>query len=213
MTNLSVIPLIEQWETFVQQHPDGDLRRFARWLLERVDPIPFGPTPEGADPRVKSGRPITEELGHEEEFLANFYLGRMSRYLKFYVKPIMSSSGFASPDEFNFLAMIGEMDQPTKKELCTATVTEFTTGQAIIRRLVERGLVLERADERDARAKRLTLTEKGAALLPQVYEQLQRLRQKTLADLPEPEREQMLRSLKYLNNYHFQAYTDGLSDG
>lgn len=212
MTRQSVIPLIEQWEMFVQQHPNGDLRRFAHWLLEQIDPLSLTPTPEGADPRVKSGKPITEELAHEEEFLANFYLGRMSRYVKFYIKPIMSSNGFASPDEFNFMAMIGEMDQPTKKELCTATVTELTTGQAIIRRLTERGLVVERTDERDARAKRLALTEKGTALLQQVYAQLQHLKVKTLADLPDAERGQMLSSLKYLNNYHFQVYTAGLSD-
>lgn len=205
-------PLVEQWETYVQQHPDGDLRRFARWLLDQFDPLLLEPTPEGADPKVKSGKPITEAFAHEEEFLANFYLGRMSRYLKFYLKPIMSTHGFTSPDEFNFLAMIEQMDQPTKKELCTATVTELTTGQAIIRRLIERDLVLERADERDARARRLSLTSNGVTLLQRVYEQLRLLKPKALANLPTLEREQMLRSLKYLNNYHFQAYTNDSPD-
>jgi DNA-binding MarR family transcriptional regulator len=197
---------------YILQHPAGDLHRFALWLVDQLDPAPGMKTIEGADPRLKSGRPITEEFAHEEEFLANFYLGRMTRYLKFYLKPILQEHGFASPDEFNLLAMIEQMDEPTKKELCTATVTELTTGQAIIRRLIERDLVLERVDERDARAKRLTITEKGATLLQQVYSQLQGLEPKALADLPDSDRQQFLRSLKYLNNYHFQAYANGLSE-
>ncbi len=54
-------------------------------------------------------------------------------------------------------------------------------------------------------ARRLTLTDKGTAVLERVYRQLQQLKVRTLADLSETERGQMLRSLKHLINCHFSG--------
>ena len=118
----------------------------------------------------------------------------------------MTEHGFASADEFLFLSLIAQMNRPTKKEVCLANATEFTTGVDILRRLLKHGLIQETPDDRDGRAKRLLLTEKGLCTVHQVYEQLAQLQNSVLADLDDVERKHFLQTLKYLNNYHFQFF-------
>ncbi|GAB3900514.1 hypothetical protein GCM10028825_51860 [Spirosoma agri] len=154
---------------------------------------------------LKSGQRLSEAFG-DDEFLTAFFVGRLNRYAKSYAKPIMTEHGFASADEFLFLSLIAQMNMPTKKEVCIANATEFTTGVDILRRLIRQGLIQETPDERDGRAKRLSMTDKGRVTVQNVYEQLAQLEDNLLADLDSVERTHFLQTLKYLNNYHFQFY-------
>jgi len=154
---------------------------------------------------MKSGQRLSEAFDNED-FLAGFFIGRLGRYVKSYGKSIMAEHGFASSDEFQFLTLISRMDQPTKKEVCVANATELTTGMDMLRRLIKNGLIQETPDERDGRAKRLSLTDQGQALIERVYTQFEQIPTSVLADLDGVERRQFIQTLKYLNNYHFQFY-------
>ena len=201
----SAVPVLTAWEHFCEDHPQGSLREFGSWLLHRLDPLgQTSPLPD-SEPVLKSGQRLSEAFG-DEDFLTSFFVGRLNRYAKSYAKPIMTEYGFASADEFLFLSLIAQMNMPTKKEVCIANATEFTTGIDILRRLLKHDLIQETPDERDGRAKRLSLTEKGFHTVNQVYEQLAQLHNNVLADLDGVERTHFLQTLKYLNNYHFQFY-------
>lgn len=206
MSTPSAVPLLTEWERFCAEHPQGDLREFATWLLTHLDPLRTSPPAPAAEAQLQAGQRVLEAYTLDDDFLAWFFAGRLTRYVRFYTKPIMAEHGFAGPDEFLFLALIGEMDRPTKKEVCAANVTDLTTGMDILRRLQRQGLIQDAPDERDARAKRLSLTEPGQQVLRRVYEQLEQMPQVVLADLDAADRQQLLRLLRYLNNYHFQFY-------
>ncbi|GAB3276699.1 hypothetical protein GCM10027347_50380 [Larkinella harenae] len=149
---------------------------------------------------------LSEAFQENDDFLAWFFMGRLIRYVKFYTKSMLSQHGLSGPDEFLFLSLINEMDQPTKKEVCVANATEVTTGMDILRRLTRQGLITEFPDERDGRSKRLRLTEKGQEAVQEIALSLARLQPSTLADLEPSERKHLLQTLHYLNNYHFQFY-------
>jgi DNA-binding MarR family transcriptional regulator len=205
MTHASAIPVLTAWERFCEDHPQGSLREFASWLLKHLDPLLQVPPLPDSEPLLKSGQRLSEAFG-DDDFLTSFFVGRLNRYAKSYAKPILTEHGFASADEFLFLSLIAQMNLPTKKEVCIANATEFTTGVDILRRLLKHGLIQETPDERDGRAKRLSMTEKGLTTVQKVYDQLAKLDGNVLADLDEVERSHFLQTLKYLNNYHFQFY-------
>ena len=203
-----MLPLVAEWETFIAEQPYGNLHQFAVWLLQHLNPVNAVAPAHASEPTLKSGQALSDEHAESEEYLAAFYVGRLGRYVKAYVKPLLHESGLNNPDEFSFLSLIDQMDRPTKREVCIANVTELSTGQDIIRRLIKAELVQEQADERDARAKRLLATERGKRLLQAVYLKLAGLQQKVLADVSSADKKEFLRVLKYLNNYHFQVYTE-----
>jgi len=206
MNKVSAVPILIEWERFVEENPQGSVREFGSWLLTHTDPLRKTPVWPEAEPLMKSGMRLSEAFQEGDDFLSWFFMGRLIRYVKFYTKPMMAQHGMASPDEFLFLSLINEMDRPTKKEVCVANATELTTGMDILRRLQKLGLIEESADERDGRSKRLTLTEKGRETVQSVHVALTQLQQSVLADLDDRERKHFLQTLQYLNNYHFPFY-------
>ncbi|MFD1141150.1 MarR family winged helix-turn-helix transcriptional regulator [Larkinella insperata] len=205
MSHTSAIPVLTAWERFCHEQPQGSLREFAGWLLNHLDPLRQTPALPDSEPIMKSGQRLSEAFDNED-FLTHFYIGRLGRYAKSYAKSILAEHGFASSDEFLFLSLIARMDQPTKKEVCIANATELTTGMDILRRLVKNGLIQETPDERDGRAKRLSLTDQGQTMINRIYGQFEQIPTSVLADLDGVERRQFIQTLKYLNNYHFQFY-------
>jgi len=201
-----MIPVVTEWERFIEEHPQGGVREFASWLLTNTDPLPKASVRPEAEPVLKSGMRLSEAFPESADFLSWFFMGRLIRYVKFYTKAMMTAQGMANPDEFLFLSLVNEMEQPTKKEVCVAHASELTTGMDILRRLLKQGFIEEFADERDGRSKRLVITPKGQGVIQAIHEELLLLQPKVLADLDEPDRKSLLRILQYLNNYHFPYY-------
>ncbi|MDJ1480949.1 MarR family winged helix-turn-helix transcriptional regulator [Cytophagaceae bacterium YF14B1] len=222
MNRPSAVPMLIEWERFTEENPQGDIREFASWLLTHTDPLRKDPFRKDlparasqllqdepvaqAEPLMKSGMRLSEAFQENGDFLAWFFMGRLIRYVKFYTKAMMAQHGMSGPDEFLFLSLINEMDRPTKKEVCIAHASELTTGMDILRRLRTLGLIEEHADERDARSKRLTLTDKGHKTIGEVSMGLAQLQHSVLADLDPANRKHLIETLQYLNNYHFPFF-------
>ena len=206
MAKASVIPVLTEWERFIEEHPQGGVREFASWILMNTDPLRKASVWPEAEPVLKSGMRLSEAFPESEDFLSWFFMGRLIRYVKFYTKAMMTAHGMANPDEFLFLSLVNEMDRPTKKEVCVAHATELTTGMDILRRLLKQGFIEEFADERDGRSKRLLITQKGKDVIGAMQKELLRLEPNVLADLNETDRKGFLQTLQYLNNYHYPFY-------
>ena len=206
MAKTSAIPVLTEWECFVEEHPQGGVREFASWILTKTDPLRKASAWPEAEPVMKSGMRLSEAFPESEDFLSWFFMGRLIRYVKFYTKAMMTAHGMANSDEFLFLSLVNEMDQPTKKEVCVAHAIELTTGMDILRRLLRQGFIEEFADERDGRSKRLIITAKGQDVIRAMQTELLQLEPNVLADLNETDRKGFLQTLQYLNNYHFPYY-------
>jgi len=216
MSTTSVIPLLSSWEQYTALYPPGDLLGFAHWLLSQPDSAgpthptrPIGPTTAPVAPISPATAPIhptaqpgiSSAAGPGATAQSTLLITRLFRILQFLSKPGIKKLGFKDM-EFGVLVQITLMDRPNKKELCHEMLIENSTGVEITKRLAQKGFIREETDPDDRRSARLSLTEKGKRLLFQGYEKLAAIHQGFLEDFTEEEKQQLVRLLSKINQYH-----------
>jgi DNA-binding MarR family transcriptional regulator len=187
--HVSLVPLIEKWEEFSQLKMGASIDDFAIWLLSEKEARIKLAQNQNPDKRGKN----TETA---------ILITRLQRYLGMSIVPGLKKLGFAKEHEYNFLYQISRMDRPNKKDLSKENMTEFSTGRDVIRRLLNRRLIVEKADPRDGRARLLSLTVKGKKLLMKSFDVLAISFDDFLGDLSSSEQDELIRLIIKLNRYH-----------
>lgn len=190
MKNSSVIPLLNQWEIFIEENPKEDMYAFANWLLAGRQ--------EQNKEAVNSDR--GDNIGGSVQVA--ILITRLRSYLGMYVKPIVKTLGFTKEHEYNFLYQASRMNKPNKNDLSKENMVEFSTGRDIIRRLVAKKLITEKLDPDDKRASQLHLTTKGKNILKKSFEMISGNFTDFLGDLNIRERDQLVALLTKVNKYH-----------
>jgi DNA-binding MarR family transcriptional regulator len=189
MKKSSVIPLLEKWEAFSSANPKKDIYAFAGWLL---------------DTRKEDVQNKAEHLDETERDNATrvaILITRLQKYLGLYIKPAISRLGFSREHEYNFLYQVSRMDKPTKNSLSKENMVEFSTGRDVIRRLIDRRLLMEKSDPDDKRAMLLTLTSLGKKTLEKSYEQITESFTDFLGGLNSKEQSQLISLLDKMSIY------------
>lgn len=83
------------------------------------------------------------------------------RFAKNYIKKAFENSTFKTLDEFGFMASIFKHGSLLKSEVINLHMMEISSGSEILKRLLKYELIYEFPDEKDGRAKRVSLTQKG----------------------------------------------------
>jgi DNA-binding MarR family transcriptional regulator len=187
MKNMSVIPLLEKWEDFAKENPRKDIYAFANWLLA------------SRQEEQKESRPVPEKL--ENASRVAILITRLQRYLGLYIKPVVKELGFTKEHEYNFLYQVSKMKKPNKNNLSKENLVEFSTGRDIIRRLIDKNLVIEKPDPEDKRATLLVITAKGRKILDKSFESIAVSFNDFLGGLNTREQTQLIGLLAKLNNY------------
>lgn len=126
------------------------------------------------------------------------HLSLLHRYSKGYIKrALFASEHLQSEEEYSYLASLFSGEAHSKTELNSLNAMEKTSGAEVIRRLVAKGLVEERPDERDRRSVLVSITPSGRAELMKVFPQLHTAAQ--LISAPLAERQQA--TLDFLLHY------------
>ncbi|WP_298527646.1 winged helix DNA-binding protein [uncultured Porphyromonas sp.] len=126
------------------------------------------------------------------------HLSLLHRYSKGYIKrALFASQHLQSEEEYSYLASLFSGEPHSKTELNSLNAMEKTSGAEVIRRLVAKGLVEERPDERDRRSVLVSITPSGRAELMKVFPQLHTAAQ--LISAPLAERQQA--TLDFLLHY------------
>jgi DNA-binding MarR family transcriptional regulator len=189
MKNTSVIPLLDQWEKFIEENPQKDIYAFANWLLT------------SKQDQSSESRPSESGEGVENAVQAAILITRLQRYLGMYVKPAIKALGFTREHEYNFLYQVSKMNNPNKNDLSKENMVEFSTGRDIIRRLIVKNLVSEKVDPDDKRAARLHLTAKGRKILDKSFDMIAETFTDFLGGLSLKEQVQLVTLLTKLNKY------------
>jgi DNA-binding MarR family transcriptional regulator len=189
MKKSSVIPLVEKWEIFSNENPKKDIYAFASWLLAG----------RHEETQNKEGHLAGDDRGNATR--AAILITRLQKYLGLYIKPAINRLGFSREHEYNFLYQVSRMDKPTKNSLSKENMVEFSTGRDVIRRLIDRKLLMEKPDPDDKRAMLLTLTALGKKTLEKSYEQISGSFTDFLGDLNSEEQSQLISLLGKMNNY------------
>lgn len=152
--------LVVSFSEFEERYPDASLEDFARHVLARskgAGPLPGGPI---------KGHSILAKL-----------IGVIMRLNSFYANAALKSIGLGGLDEYTYLLTVDRLVEPIKTEVIGQNFHELSSGLLIIGRLKKGGLILEKADTKDKRSIRITLTKKGRAKLAAAQVELARVSQ------------------------------------
>lgn len=196
----SYIPLISTWEDYLAISKSPAITDFAMWILKQKKPE-VANDQLGLDTYVKSK---TEEHNYAYKSSdAAILLWRMSKFIRYYTKPVLLENGLASQDDFGILAHIDYKKSCSKGEAIEANIIDATTGIEIIKRLIKQGLVSEKHNKDDKRQRIISLTKAGKEKLYKIYMGFSKI-QDVMADLNVQQREILIQTLEKLDLFHTQ---------
>ncbi|MCD9856741.1 MarR family transcriptional regulator [Epilithonimonas sp. JDS] len=132
-------------------------------------------------------------------------LGRYSRLL---IRKGLGEFPDLANEEFTYLYRLKDEPFLTKIQLIERNGHEKQTGTQIIKRLLEAGFLEEKNDLDDKRSKRLNLTKKGEETFHRSVAKVNQTSKLLSRRLTKDEKNELLRILKKLNEFHFHMYTD-----
>lgn len=136
--------LIDQLDEFSKSNKSENIEDFAIWLSGKY---------------FKSDD-VNNHKKHLDLMLA-FQISILNKEIKKQTKSVISDSPFSSLDGYSFLLHLEQVDSFRKMEIIEMHNLEAPTGIEVIKRLIAKGLIEEFDDQKDKRAKRVKLTEKG----------------------------------------------------
>lgn len=130
----------------------------------------------------------------------------LSRFTKQMIRRGLQEFPELYNEEFTYLYRI--MDEPllTKMQLVEKNAHEKQTGMEIIRRLVKNNLLEEIPDSKDKRVTRLKISELGKKYFDQSVESVSITSRVLSAKLDIEEKNNLLKTLRKLNEFHFNVY-------
>jgi len=126
----------------------------------------------------------------------------LNRYAKEYVKIALADTELQTADEFPFLMALLVGGSHTKSELFDKMLLTKTTGTEILKRLRLKGLVLESADKKDKRSKRVELSAKGKKLVLELLPRMSKVSELVSGNLSTSELGNLNYLLKKLSTHH-----------
>jgi len=137
---------------------------------------------------------VNDEIGR--------YITRMNRFASIYAKDILKDLPYVSLNDFGFVAILHSKQKLTKTELIKLMLMDKSPGMEIIKRLVSKNIMEEFENENDKRSKMIRLTNYGIKVVFKSYSEMSGLSDKICADLDESTKFDILKTLKYLDDFH-----------
>ncbi|WPU96287.1 hypothetical protein SNE25_12235 [Mucilaginibacter sabulilitoris] len=138
-----LVELITSWQAYTEQFPDASVEGFCYSYLLNVK----------------------KQSQHTDLQLAA-QLGKANSIFKTYYKLVLRQMPGIELDWYYFLDIIGTKHELRKTDIVSFTLLlEPTTGIDILNRMLKAGLISERVDPADKRARLIKLTTQGNALL------------------------------------------------
>lgn len=196
--------LLEDIDNYIKQGGTGDKQGFLKYLLNTNYDVKkeIKTTSKGAPTEALQ---VMERSADQGAILA-FHLHRLGKYAKYYIKESFKNSALLAADDFGFLAAIIEHKEISKTALISYNLHEVPSGMEIIRRLISRGLVMERVNQDDRRIKMLSHTELGLKEFIAATAQMQQIARVIAGDLKETELQHLNAILKRLDLFHLDIH-------
>jgi MarR family transcriptional regulator, lower aerobic nicotinate degradation pathway regulator len=136
------------------------------------------------------------------------YITRMNRFASIYAKDILKDLPYVSLNDFGFVALLHANQQLTKTALIKLVLMDKSPGMEIIKRLVSKNVMEEFENPEDKRSKMIRLTDYGKKVVLKSYEKMSGLSSSLLADLDETTKFEILKIMKYLDDFHQKKVGD-----
>lgn len=192
--------LLKHIQEYSDEHGNSDIKQFSIYLKDKVI-IPNSTTHNSG-----FNKEDYNNYTNYPEIELSALLTALYRFSKHYVKKAFQNTSINTIDEFGFLASLLREKSLLKKELINKHLLETSSGSEILKRLIKNGLIYEYPDERDRRAKRVSLTDTGRKEIFNVFDDMYKVSQIISGNLSKNELRNALQILNKLNYFHHEVH-------
>jgi len=188
--------IIDYLESYQNEVGNSDLREFSIYLKDRV---------LNSEKQSTSGSFNTNNFSNYKQYQEvefSTLLTGLYRFAKHYSKKAFANTSINSIDEFGFLATLLKDGTLLKNELINKNLIEISSGSEIIKRLTKGGFIDEIADEKDKRAKRINISEKGRIEIMKAFAEMHKVSEIVIGNLDSAEITEALSIFNKLTFYH-----------
>ena len=148
-----LVKLVNEWAAFESEHPGAQIEDFCRhFLIHKREQEQEGTLFGGHNP---------PDLNSS---IAKMF-GRLSTITLYYFKQLMKDNKNIEMEIFGLLNTLYQRKEAKKVDVINDNLMEQSTGIDMLNRLKKNGLITERVDPGDKRAKLIKLTEEGMQTL------------------------------------------------
>jgi DNA-binding MarR family transcriptional regulator len=200
-----LLPYLEQYS---REHQENDLMDFSNFLRRQLLTKPVS---EQSIPDFTLSENHRPEVFPEVEF--STLLTDLYRFGKHYVKKALLDTDIKTLEEFGCLASLIKTPGLLKSELIQLQLMEISSGTEVANRLIKMGLIKEVRDERDKRAKRLYLTEKGQITIIGAFNEMYKASRIICGNLSDEELLNTTQVMEKLSAFHWHIHRCDKSSG
>lgn len=133
--------------------------------------------------------------------LVNFIV-RLNKYANTYTKLALVNSSLKNIDEVSFLLQLHFTGDTPKNVMIETILTEYTTGNEMLKRLQKQGFINEKVNPKDKRSRIMSITSTGREVLMGVLKNLSTTSEIVVGDLNQQEQESLHNLLERLDHFH-----------
>jgi DNA-binding MarR family transcriptional regulator len=180
--------ILQKLEEYQQQFPEGTFKDFCKSYLVN-EPLKTAAASNLIRPKDADG-------------LFMMSLARSTLAFWVYLRIALKGTPLPSIESIMVCAALNNLGESRKTDVINYAMIEISTGTDILNRLIEKGLIHERVDPEDKRAKLLKLTVAGTAALKKCFKKAALAREIFLADLSDDDEKIVTQILYPLQEKH-----------
>lgn len=186
------VALVNEWASFEESHPEASIEEFCRYYLTAQGAKrDLGPSFRGTGIPPKPGPHLMKLMGY------------ITKVFETYAKSAFGDiPSIKQPEDFYFLNYIAYNDDCRKTDIINHFLMGLSTGIDVLNRLMANGLVEERNDPDDKRARRVKITEEGRAVLQLCYVRSQKVSDIVFSELSEDDVHLVIQLLRGVEAKH-----------
>jgi DNA-binding MarR family transcriptional regulator len=184
------VKLINEWADFDEQYPGADIEEFCRHYLIKKR--------EAVNQQEKTGGPQPPQ---QENVLLKM-LGRISGIGQIYAGELLKDLSGIQPKDFYYLVSIWHAGDSRKTDIINQQLSGLSTGMDVLNHLKNLGLIEERVDPADRRAKLSSITEKGKKTLYQCFRRMSKVGAILFDEVAEEDRKLCIQLLQNVEIKH-----------
>jgi DNA-binding MarR family transcriptional regulator len=195
------IKLLELYSKFLKKNPTGDLSEFGKSLSSKEE------SKKSEDDLSEMGKkmPFPFPAQSPDEYIG-WVWGRMMSFTQIWEKKAFADQPLHNLTEFGIAVFVMSHEGCSKSEVANHSLQEKTTIFETIKRLVKKGILEEKSNEKDKRSKDLKLTEKGRIASFSLMARANEVSHHLVGNLERSEKVKLFDSLIKLDSYHQNCY-------
>ncbi len=194
-----ITKLVNEWDAFENEHPDSSIEDFCQYYIVRKkqQEINSQVVSEGLIPQIEAA------LGR--------LFGRLNAINAWYFKHSTKRDKDIDLASFGLLNSVFLKKETQKSEAINSIFMEFSTGNDILARLKKKGLIEERNDPNDKRAKLVKLSAKGQKAVLSYRRELARIAQFMYGEMNIEEKKVIFSLLSNIDMKHSDLISENRS--